>query len=72
MKEGKVINKKKSEEHDPFYSNIKNQEHHSSLNKAKLKNKYQTSLKIPNQIEVNITKKQQELESPIAKKKSKL
>lgn len=29
LKEGKVINKKKSEEQDPFYSNIKNQEHHS-------------------------------------------
>ena len=34
LKEGKVINKKTSEGLDSFYSNIKNQEHHPSLNKA--------------------------------------
>ena len=71
LKEGKVINKKKSEGQDPFYSNIKNQEHHPSLNKVESKNKDQTSIEIPNQIEVNITKQQHKLETPIAKKKSK-
>ena len=64
MKEGKVINKKTSEGLDSFYSNIKNQEHHP-------RNKDHTSTEIPNQIDVNITKHQHELETPIAKKKSK-
>ena len=71
LKEGKVINKKKSERLDSFYSNIKNQEHHPSLNKVESQNKDQTSIAIPNQIDVNITKHQHELETPIAKKKSK-
>ena len=56
---------------DSFYSNIKNQEHHPSLNKVESQNKDQTSIAIPNQIDVNITKHQHELETPIAKKKSK-
>ena len=36
-----------------------------------LQNKDQTSITIPKQIDVNITKQQHELETPIAKKKSK-
>ena len=71
MKEGKIINKKTSEGLDSFYSNIKNQEHHMSLSKLESQSKDQTSIAIPNQIDVNITKHQHELETPIAKKKSK-
>ena len=33
LKEGKVTNKKTSKRLHPFYGNIKNQEHHPSLNK---------------------------------------
>ena len=48
LKKGKVINKKTSERLDPFYSNIKNQEHHPSLNKVESQNKDQTSIPMPN------------------------
>ena len=44
LKEGKVINKKTSEGLDSFYSNVKNQEHHPSLNKVESQNKNQTSI----------------------------
>ena len=55
LKEGKIINKKTSEGLDSFYSNIKNQEH-PSLNKVESQNKDQTSIAIPNKLDVNITK----------------
>ena len=44
LKEGKVINKKTSEGLDSFYSNVKNQVHHPSLNKLESQNKNQTSI----------------------------
>ena len=71
LKEGKVINKKTSEGLGSFYSNIKNQEYHPSLNKVESQKKDQTSIPISNQIDANITKNQRVLETPIAKKKSK-
>ena len=62
LKEGKIITKKQMKDYT-----IKQQEHHLSLNNVESQNKDHSSIEIPNQIKVNITKQQHELETPIAK-----